>query len=386
MLKFIWGRPGSGKSYAVAREIVGELKNGGAPVLIVPEQEAVEAEKRITDAAGDTPTLGLEVINFSRLANLVFRKFGGLSYNYLSKGGRALVMWRALATAAPSLSEYALNAASPGDRSFISMMTEERSAFKSSGISPRTLEKLSDELDDGPLKRKTGDLALICSLYDTILREKYSDPEDDLTRLVKTLDSHDFFAGKKVFFDSFTSFTPVEYDVIRRILRQSDDVTVALGTLKNDRVAAFAPILETAEKLKRVASELHVPLGGDISLEPSEKTELNLLCDSVWDFDAAPFPELTPSRFSVIECGDVYSEADFVARDIRRRVREGARYRDFAVIARDASAYDGVLDMSFEKYGVPFFMSVRSELTSKPLIKLLLSALAVISGGWRYAT
>lgn len=37
-------------------------------------------------------------------------------------------------------------------------------------------------------------------------------------------------------------------------------------------------------------------------------------------------------------------------------IQEGYRYQDFEVIARSTETYQGILDRTFEKYDIPFFM------------------------------
>ena len=107
---FIYGRSGSGKTQETVKRVLWELSAGQSVTLIVPEQQAVQTERLIAAAAQRQqpviPTLGLDVVNFSRLANLIFREYGGLEYDYLDRGSRQLLMWRAVSDCAPELREY----------------------------------------------------------------------------------------------------------------------------------------------------------------------------------------------------------------------------------------------------------------------------------------
>ena len=61
-------------------------------ILIVPEQFSFEAERRLCLSGGDTIGRYAEVLSFSRLADRVAAKQGGIAGEYLDKGGQLLTM------------------------------------------------------------------------------------------------------------------------------------------------------------------------------------------------------------------------------------------------------------------------------------------------------
>ena len=91
----------------------------------------------------------------------------------------------------------------------------------------------------------------------------------------------------------------------------------------------------------------------------------------------------TSERLRVVSCPDLFTECEAIAEDILKKVREGARWRDFAVITRGAARYDGIIDTVLEKYGVPLFFSKRTDLMSKPLVRAILTSLRIKSGNFR---
>ncbi|MBR4961948.1 MAG: hypothetical protein IKY52_13720, partial [Clostridia bacterium] len=96
MLHYITGRPGSGKSETILRELEKALAAGGNVLLLVPEQQAVLWETRLAETLPLSCQLRLEVTNFTRLTNTVFRQYGGLAKPKIDDGGRTLVLWRAM--------------------------------------------------------------------------------------------------------------------------------------------------------------------------------------------------------------------------------------------------------------------------------------------------
>lgn len=390
MINFIYGRAGSGKTSHICRAAADDIAAGRRVFLIVPEQMAVDAETRMTDLLGNTPSLKLEILNFRRLCNRVFREYGNLSYNYITKSGKQLVMWKALAEL--SSADKPLIAA---DRGNVEKMLAAVSEFKAYRISPSELElaakKLSGSGASAKLTEKLYDLSLIYALYTNLMRDVCDDASDDLTKAAELLGDNDLFGGTNVYFDSFNGFTPQEFEIIEKIMKQADNVTVSLcldAAPEASRDELFANQCSTAEQLKKAALRYRKSITETV-LSKNCRTavpELKFLESSLWSLDITDnaYTSEAPA-LTLTACPDLFSECEAAAADICRRVRNGATWRDHAVITRGIERYDGILDAIFEKYGIPHFVSRRVDIKTKPLIKLILSALTIRTSNYRTA-
>jgi ATP-dependent helicase/nuclease subunit B len=158
VIHFIYGASGSGKTHTVFKYIQSDLTSDKKVFLIVPEQETVAIEREAVSRFPTSAQLKLEVLNFSRLCNTVFRKHGGLSYNYISGGLKNLFMKRTLNALADTLDTYRLRAL--GDSALPSLMLSQINEFKLNGVTPVKLEKTAQSLDDNsPLKSKLLELS-----------------------------------------------------------------------------------------------------------------------------------------------------------------------------------------------------------------------------------
>ena len=92
MVTLLLGAHGCGKSTYIIDRIKEDYKNKQLSLLIVPEQQTVVAERQLTEALPPSAQLYTEATNLTRLANSVFRKTGGLKYNYITKGGQTLIV------------------------------------------------------------------------------------------------------------------------------------------------------------------------------------------------------------------------------------------------------------------------------------------------------
>jgi len=362
-----------------------DVENGTPSYLIVPEQETVRCERRLLDILPPKAQLFSEVLNFSRLANLAFRKFGGLSYNYADKGSKTLVMWKNLRELAPMLTEYS-RSAETNLYGFSSEMISAVGELKAYCVTPAKLEKAAEKLDSSPiLKRKLLDLSLIAASYQNFFSESYSDAADDLTKLGDILKAKDLFKGKNVYIDSFTSFTAQEYNVIEGILRQAENVTVALtvDSLATDQIH-YESTAGTASKLFSLAKKLSIPFIAEHCEGNGGRCDaIETIANRFWEPRLTPYEGDAENAVSVISCASPYEEANAAADTVLDLMMQGVRCREIAVIARDASLYRGIIDTAFEKARIPYFLSQNTDITSKPIIKFLMSALRIKVYNWR---
>lgn len=384
MIRLLCGEAGSGKSTAILARMANVLAAGGHAYLLVPEQEAVAREREIMAALPPSAQLRFEVFNFSRLANHVFRQVGGLSYRGITPGGRSLVMWQTLRALSPFLGEYGERA--KNDAALTSLMRAAVSECKAYAITPDRLEQAADSLPaDSALSRKLRDLSLVLGGYDARLGERWEDSEDDLCRLAALLDEHPLFRGAHIFVDSFTSFPASELAVLTRLARQAEELTVALccDSPASDALH-FAEITRTAAVLRRMAAQIDCPVKLE-RLETVRRTDnatLAALGRQLWRMeDAAAIPD--SDAVELFTCADPFAEAECAASRIAALVQGGMRYRDIVLIVRDTDRWRGILDAELERAGIPYFLSQRTDVTTKPVIKLLLSALALRAWNWR---
>ena len=158
MIHFVCGLPGTGKTTLITEKIQEDIRTGRPALLIVPEQQTVEVERAMLKLLPPSAQLSFEVVNFSRLANKLFRVYGGLSYHYITPGIKHLFMWQTLRELSGMLHEY--GAFSTSDATLPAMMLSQIGEFKAYGIDAKALEEAAEKLpEDSALRAKMKDLA-----------------------------------------------------------------------------------------------------------------------------------------------------------------------------------------------------------------------------------
>ena len=387
MLKLLCGPSGSGKTEQVIRAIEQDAASGIRCFLLVPEQQAYISERDLTARLPSSAGRCFEIVNFSRLAEDVFRVYGGVAQNAVSGGARALLMWDTLRRLSPSLRQYGRSARA--DAALTAKMLSALEELRNNGIDSDRLEEAAAALPDGsPLRAKLNDLALIDAAFRAASGESLGmGTAERLLQLAALLEEHAYFSGSRIYIDSFTSFTAPEYAVLRALLHQADCVTVALCTDgPRSRMMHFESVNRTARRLLRMADDAGVEAEQQL-LPPrsaGKPAELRILERELWDFRlvragrAFP-PQEEPRAVHTLVCSNLYEEAEACAIRILGLVQSGMHYGDIAVVVRETETYRGVLDAALERHGIPYFLSERADLSGKPLARLILSALRAVN-------
>ena len=389
MIEFVCGRAGSGKSEYVLASLRRALEEGHERlILIVPEQQAVIWETRVARELPPSASLRLEIVSFTRLCNLVGRMYGGLAENCITKGGKSALMWTAIRSLSDSLQVYGGKRAERTTPAILAAVSE----MKRSGVTPAMLAEAADRLENenegAHLVARARDLSLIAATYNQLVTDRYDDSEDALSHLAERLNTDHFFEGCHVFVDSFFSLTPVEDQIMHRILRQAESVCITFACpAEKTEEPQFASPRSFYKKMKDAARQMGREYT-TVSLSENHRAaspRLAYLERHLWDFSAAPYIPAGEDKDTVraIRVADRYAEAEAIACRIRALVESGARYGEIAVIARSADKLRGILDTALARRGIPYFLAERTDVSTRPASRLLLSALAVVSGGWR---
>lgn len=384
MLQLIYGRAGSGKTTLLFDKIKNAIDQKKKIMLLVPEQQVFECEKTLCERK--LYSFDAEVVGFRRLCNMIFRKWGGLSYRYIGNGAKLIVMWKALRELDGQLEEYV--GLSLDDLSVLELLERTVEEFERYGIDADLLTKAADELspEDTKLSRKLRDLSMIMTLDLALLHQNYDNPEEDLPRAAKMLSEHDFFKDTIVFIDGFTRFAPTELDIIKHIFAQSESVYLTLPCIEHDRAEMMLAARNCERSIKKCASSVSCRFSAPIvcdNVYSTDKEDLVFLHKNLWNFDRDVYDK-SPENIFLTEASDIYAEAESVACKVAELVQDGHyRYREIALILRDPNSYIGILDSALEKYGIPCFMSSRTGLCMKPCVRLIGSALMTSARGWK---
>ncbi len=386
MINFIYGNPGTGKTETIFRKLEEDAVKGKSALLIVPEQITVAMEREALRRLPPSAQLHIEVLNFTRLANKLFRVYGGITYNFATPAVQKLIMWRAVRTAMPFLSEYQIT--TNDDRSLAEAMLAIYKEFSASGIAFETVDKMSATMPKSVLSSKLKDISTVCSIYSEMVGERFSDENDELYRLSKLIEEEVCLHDTNVYIDGFSSLTGLEHNIIKSIFRQADNcyVTVGIPSPSFNGIDTVS-LKRFSDILRRDCASLGIA-SNTVTLEENLRADSNalkLISSELWQLDSNIESADISDSVELYRAADIYDECEYTAAKIKKLIESGYRYRDISVIARDAEKYRGIIDQALENFDIPYFLSDKTDLSLSPLSRLVLSALKIANYGWQRA-
>ena len=372
----IWmGRAGAGKSRLVLETI--EKRRGQRPqVLLVPEHASHEAELDLCRACGPTASRDAEVLSFRNLATRVLGQVGGLADVTLDNGGKLLTMRRALQEVSGRLTVFARPSQRPAFLRQLVALADELYAYQ---VRPETLLRQVEDIP-GAAGDKLRSAALVFAAYDARLHGSGFDVRSRVQKLCDALPEDDYLAGKDVYVDGFSYFNRVEEDILTTVLRQAHSLTVTLLGDMHD-VQLFQNAIGQRYRLERMAKDTgayceveHLVSASDTALGHLER---HCFGDTeVWRGGEVPI--------RLYQANTAFSEVEYVSAQLRCLARQGVRWRDIGVAARNMEVYGPLLEAVFRRDGIPAYISRRSDILEKPVLTMLLSAVDAVTGGFEY--
>ncbi|MBQ4150604.1 MAG: PD-(D/E)XK nuclease family protein [Clostridia bacterium] len=369
MLTLLYGTRGARDE--IFSRIASDVGENRRAYLIVPDQKALLAENSLMNTLPKSAALLVDAVGFSRLSNLVSRRYGSLIYNYASESAKILTMYRTVKKLAGHLNVFDGELQSGTLEALCSLMDE----FRACTVSAEDISDAAEKVTDDTLTKKLFDLSLIFAEYESLLHEKFAEQADDIDTLVELLSEHDFFEDSHIYIDSFISFTSQEFAVISNMLSRGKDVTVALPF--NRRGVHMAECADTRKKLLSLCAKLSVKLEEKYT-SAAVPEPIEFARDNLWDLASGEtFDESTEGTLELVCCKSKADEVTLCLREVFLALQRGESYSDIAIIARNADSYAGIVDRMLSRCDIPFFFSRKKSVELMPLARLISSALSL---------
>ena len=385
MLHLILGRAGAGKT-TYLHKLLGDFVKAGHEdlILLVPEQDSFFHERAVLDLLGERDALRVDVLSFTRLSHIVFRALGGSGGRDAGDAAQALCMSLALEAVRDKLTLFMR-----ADERIIPALLRLRRELSAAAGQPEELHHTAVRLG----QEKIAELALILRAYDAILYERFGacDPLRILCENLLTPEGRAFFSGKIIAIDAFHGFTCVELNIIKYLLEQAADVYITLcADAPAGEEGVFAHTRRTAAALLELANQAGIPKAAPVLL-PSDRAPLPRFQAPALAHLEHAFLQEAPLIYheatediQLCACDDIEAECAYAASRIVKLLREDPRLRcrDFAVLARDAAAYQQPFCAALRRVGIPVFEDARQPVAAQPLMRLIGAALEISSEGF----
>ena len=406
-LEFITGSSGSGKSYTVYSELIGEsLAHPEKQYLvIVPEQFTMQTQKEIVRMHPRHGLLNVDVLSFNRLAWRIFEEVGGNTLPVLEELGKSLVVQRVIAEQQNNMTVLGRTLSRQGS---VLQMKSLISEFLQYGVEPQDITEWQGQQPESLLAHKLDDVRILYEAFRDYLQDHYLTTEEVPDVLCRVIGKSGLIRGSVIILDEFTGFTPVQYKVLRELLRLAEKVVISVtmdAAAAADPFRAGSPyqlfhmsretIRHAAELAREVRAEIlplrHLEAGDKSRLSGS--AQLQFLEQHLFRFGKAVFSEATSEATAesannsifIHEASDPRTELMHIAAQILKLVREkGYRFRDFALVTGDLETYGKDAAELFEEAGIPCFLDQKQPVLTNPLVECIRAALQMIKNNYSY--
>ena len=397
-LQFIFGNSGSGKSHYLYQQIVEEsIRHPEKNYLVlVPEQFTMQTQKDLCMAHPRGGIMNIDVLSFGRLAHRVFEETGKERQPILDDEGKNLVLRKIAGNYEDELTVLKGNLKKQG---YISEVKSVISEFTQYGIDFEQLDSFMEGLNsESYLYYKLKDIRKVYEGFEDYLRDKYITKEELLDVLSQNVAEAKMLKDSVIAMDGFTGFTPVQNRLIGELLKVCDKImlTVEIDRREDPFVyehpyQLFALSKQMVTSLTEVAQEVKVEIDEPVWLCKNppyrfkENPEMAFLEEELFRYSRRKYSGKKMQSISLHEVHTPQEEAQYVAEEIRRLVREeGYRYREIAVIASDLNTYADSLEKACERYEIPVFMDHKKSILLNSFVEYLRSLLVMVEQNYTY--
>lgn len=396
-VRFLLGASGSGKSRQIYNEIIqASIKEPERNFyLIVPEQYTMEAQRELVTMHPAGGMMNIDAIGMNRLAYRVFDELGISTGQVLEDFGKSMLIKKILCEQQDTLQVYGSYYDKLG---FVDEMKSMMSEIFQYNIKRDTINEIMEQIpEDSVVAGKMQDIRHIYEEFEAFAGERYIVAEQLVELLTRHVGQSKLVCGSSLYFDGFTGFTPVQLELVEKLMTCADDLTFSF-TL-DDRDQKYEHIKDyelfyltktTIKKLTEAAAaagveiESPVVLPGTINYRLGENRELFFLERNLF---RSPYQKWKQplERIHLTATGDAQDEIVFVASTIRRLVREkGYRYKDIAIVAGDLEQASHIYERVMDEYEIPVFIDANACMKANPCAETIRSVLAVLADDFSY--
>ena len=393
-LHFIFGASGAGKSHYIYQKIIQEsMEHPGRQYLVlVPEQFTMQTQKELVMMHPKKGILNIDVLSFERLAYRVLEETGESCAQVLEETGKSLVLRK---VSQEKKKELKILGEKMKKQGYISQMKSMVSELKQYEVTKEDMDLMLDYAKNKPeLYYKLKDISVLYQGFFDYLEGNFITQEEVLEVLGRVAGKSGKLAGSVMVLDGYTGFTPIQLQILERILPLCE--TMYVTVTMDDRLDPYRPgsphhlfhlSRETVSKLCKLAGaagsqieETWVKENGRFS----DNKPMAFLERNLFRFRKEVYTE-EQQAVHIRESRNPAREMEETALMIRRLMREeGYRCRDFAVITGDMETYADHAARAFDKFDIPCFIDRKKSVFMNPFVEFLRSAVDMLLENYSY--
>ncbi len=396
-LKLILGNSGSGKTEYMYEQVVkmAEANLRKNYLVVVPEQFTMQTQRKLVDLSRNHAIMNIDVLSFQRLAFRIFDEMGMADLQILEETGKNLVFRKVAQEKEDMLTVLKGNMHRMG---YISEVKSFISEMMQYNITPQQLETcMKSEQFSPALSAKLKDVHVMYQGFLDFLQGHFITNEEVLHVLISMAGESGILRNSVMVLDEFTGFTPVQVDLLRRLMTICEDIWVSLTIDAKENFYhskgmqdLFDMPKKTIRVLMELAQETHTEVLEPVVLSGGDKKRFKE-APALYFMEQNLFRASMKRMMEDTEEIQIYSlktpkeELVWASRKINELVqKQGYRYRDIAVVSGNVECYGNYVENVCAKYRIPYFLDTTKEVLFHPFIEFVRSILEVVHQDFSY--
>ena len=344
-------------------------------IIIAPDRCTLDIEKRLFDYTSQDSLIDLDVLTFSRLANK-FLTTNNFNEKILNKNSAVAIIKKILIDNKDKLVNFkkAINF-----NGFSSELYNTICLFKSCDINPSDID---EQTSFNALNLKLKDIKFVYQKYEDFLQNNYTDSFNRLSLFASKISSESY-KDTNFYFVGFEDFTKQQLQIIRALIKYSNEVSIATTWSKSNSKVENSNIFLNSifYDIQDLANSLNVSPNIIKSGEIQNDLETNLYSLSLDKrFKEEKVKSDYNQGYSIYSYANINDEVLRTVADIKFKIiNEGLKFKDFSIIVPSFAEYKNLLAKEFEKFDMPYYFDMADSLNENYIVRQMLNLLKIIS-------
>ena len=397
-LQFILGNAGGGKTWYIEHQAAAMASKDMKRQIfvVVPEQFTMQTQRNLVALSERHGLWNIEVQSFPRLAFRVFGETGAGMAPVIDDLGKTMILKKVLMGLQDQLTYFGRNIHKKG---YVAEIKSFLSELMQYDIASDGLEQMKESAKSHPvLRQKLQDVEVAYAAFLDYLQDNYITSEEILTVFADVAERSNILKDSILYLDGFTGFTPVQYKLLRKLLRICGQVNVTVTLDKREQVwkmdkkyKLFYLSQKTIYHLTEIAREEHCDIAepiwtGTVKEETrfADNVELGYLERNLFRYPVRPYKEEV-QNITVHCLRQPEDEVHFMIEEIMAlREQESFRYRDVAIVTGNMDIYGTLIKGEMERKGMPCFIDQKKSILANPVVDTISSMLDVLRKDFNY--
>ncbi|MCI5640930.1 MAG: helicase-exonuclease AddAB subunit AddB [Lachnospiraceae bacterium] len=396
-IQFILGKAGGGKTWYIEHEVVREAAAHPDKryFVVVPEQFTMQTQKNLVELNEHKGLWNIEVQSFLRLAFRIFGETGQGNTPVIDDLGKVMILKKVLLDQKEKLTYFQKNI---GKKGYIAEIKSFLSEMMQYGIERETLqEMIEDAKGHVVLQQKLQDMDVAYEAFRDYLKDHYITTEEVLSVFADTAEQSKLLKDCVIYLDGFTGFTPVQYELLRSLMRVCEQVVVTVTMDERETIwhvgaayKLFYMSQKTIYHIRKIAEEERVPVcpeiwtGKGVPDRFEQAKDLGLLEQNLFRYPFQSYEE-KPENISLHCLRQPENEVHFLMQELLQLRKDPAfHYKDVAVVTGNMEVYGTLIRSAMDQAEIPCFIDQKKNIITNAFVGTLYNVLDILRKNFDY--